>query len=91
MSYLAKATGSFHRITREELDAQRLLNSLNSEQRCVIGGIVNGCSLRSLAAELGVPESHVEGVRSEILRKFDVRTTADLIHIGIHAGVHDAV
>jgi DNA-binding CsgD family transcriptional regulator len=90
MAFLANASGSFRRITGEQLDAQRLLDSLNAEQRCVLDRIAKGYSLRSIAVELAVPESHIERLRSDLLRKFDARTTADLIRIRIYAGVSDA-
>jgi hypothetical protein len=51
-----------------------------------LAGIVACKTLRTIASELSISESKAEVVLAEIHRKFAVRTTADLVRIGIYAG-----
>ena len=82
----ARAQRTFCRITGEEIEAHRLARSLDEDERRVLAGIVQGKSLQAIAVEMGIPEDLVDRVHFEILRKFAVRTTADLVRIGLYAG-----
>lgn len=76
-----RVTGSFHRITSDQIKARRLVGSLNPEQLRVRSRLVEGYSLNAMANGLRIYVAEIEKVRSEILRKFGAHTTADLIGI----------
>lgn len=86
MTGRARTPRTFCRITGEEIEAHRLVRSLDEDERRVLAGIVQGKSLQAVAGEMGISEGVVEDAHSEILRKFAVRTTADLVRIGLYAG-----
>jgi FixJ family two-component response regulator len=85
MGYLNRTTGSFRRMTANQIQARRLVGFLDQHELSVLSRLVDGESTSSIAHELGPPVSEIEKARSEILRKFGVGTTADLIRIGIYA------
>jgi FixJ family two-component response regulator len=86
MTQRAPSERRFHRITGEEVEAHRLVRSLATDECQVLAGIVAGNTLRTIASEMGISEPQAEAALAEILRKFAVRTTADLVRIGIYAG-----
>lgn len=86
MSHRTPSRKRIHRITGEEVEAHRLVGSLAADECRVLAGIVAGKTLRTIASELRISEAKAEIVLAEIHRKFAVRTTADLVRIGIYAG-----
>lgn len=90
MTYLTRVPREYHRITGEALEAQRLVQSLEADERRIFTAIVHGSSLRAIAQESDISKPQAEAIRCEILRKMGVGTTADLIRIGVYAGIDAA-
>jgi len=87
MTYLARQVGSFHRITHDEIEAERLVKSLDTAERRLLAGLSRGRSLRDVAAELDVSEPQALAIKTGILRKFGMTMTAELVRVGICAGL----
>jgi len=87
MTYLTQAAMTFHRISGEEIEARRLVAALDPEERRVLTDLVHGKSLQAIAADLGIFQFDAEAAKSKLLRKLNAATTADLIRIGIYAGL----
>jgi len=87
MTYLTRAAVTFHRISGEEIKARRLVAALDPEERRVLTDLVDGKSLRAIAADIGIFQFDVEAAKSRLLRKLNAATTADLIRIAIYAGL----
>ena len=64
------------------------MNSLSIQEREVLLGVIAGNSLREIVASLNMTGLRAEAIRAQILDKFGVATTADLVRIGIYAGLN---
>lgn len=87
MAYLARQSGSFYPMTRDEVEAKLLVRTLDPAERRLLRGLTGGKSLRTIAETIGIAESQAEALKSNMLRKFGMRTTADLVRVGLCAGL----
>jgi FixJ family two-component response regulator len=68
---------------RQEL---RQVAELGPREREVLDRVVNGRLNKQIAAELGVSEKTIKVHRARVMRKFGVRTIADLVRLVVARG-----
>lgn len=66
-------------------EARRLVGHLTMRERDVLTRLVAGGSTKGIARELGISPRTVEIHRGNLMKKFNSRSTADAIRIGIYA------
>lgn len=65
----------------------RLINSLSSREHEVFMLLVNGCRNREISEQLKISPRTVDTHRSNILKKLEVKSNAELVKLAIAAGV----
>jgi len=73
---------------KDVLDRQQLsskLDSLSEREHMVFEHVANGQMNKVIAHDLGISERTVEVHRSQVMKKLDVRTLAQLVRIKIDA------
>lgn len=60
---------------------------LDEIERKILGGIVNGESVNSLASQLSLPAASVQQFKVVLMEKLSAQTTADIVRIGLIARV----
>lgn len=70
-------------------DAVRAIQCLTTRELDVLRCIVRGDSNKKIGRALGISPRTAEIHRANIKRKLSAASTADLIRIGIYAGIHD--
>jgi FixJ family two-component response regulator len=68
-------------------EAVRLIATLNRQEKQIIAFIVSGHSITSIAASLSIDPHFAEHAKQLIMKKLSARSTADVVRIGIYAGV----
>lgn len=64
----------------------RRMALLTARQREVLRGVLDGRINKEMAAQFGITESAVKSYRSEVMRKLQVRTAAELVTLAYRAG-----
>jgi two-component system, LuxR family, response regulator FixJ len=70
-------------------DAAKAIECLTARELEVLRGIVRGDSNKSIGRALGISPRTAEIHRANIRRKLSAASTADLIRIGLYAGIYD--
>ena len=78
---------SYRRVSGEALEASRLVADLSNLQRRYLALLVAGYAIKGIALELALSETETEAVRTSLIHALDAVTTADLVRIGILAGL----
>jgi len=77
-------SGNWHqKIDREQTRAR--IESLTEREREVFHLVAEGMANKAIAAELGISERTVEVHRSQVMKKLDARTLAQLVRIHLQA------
>lgn len=71
------------------LDAVKAVERLSTRELEVLIGLVRGASNKAIGRALGISPRTVEIHRSNLKRKLGAASTADLVRIGIYAGIDD--
>lgn len=74
-------------VSDKEARAKEAVRLLNPVEREVLRGIVAGASNWSIASDLDITAQAVARHRESIMRKLDARVTADVVRVGIYAGL----
>jgi two-component system response regulator FixJ len=75
------------KATAIDREAAAKVASLSQRQRQVLQGIVKGQPNKIVAFEIGLSIRTVEAYRAELLRKLDVRGTAEAVRLAVAAGL----
>jgi FixJ family two-component response regulator len=75
----SSATGKLRELHRDRQEAEQRWARLTPREREVLDLVVNGRLNKQIAAELGVAEKTIKVHRARVMRKFGVRTIADLV------------
>ena len=78
-------------LRREAMVAAARIVSLSGREREVFEGLVAGRLGKEVAADLGVSPRTVEIYRANAMEKLGVRTTAELIRLGLLAALHEGM
>ena len=71
------------------LDAVKAVEGLSARELEVLMGLVQGASNKAIGRTLGISPRTVEIHRANLKRKLGAVSTADLVRIGIYAGIDD--
>ena len=81
---LDQESGNWHeKIEREE--ARQRIESLTEREREVFERVAEGLANKAIAVALGISERTVEVHRSQVMKKLDARTLAQLVRIHLRA------
>ena len=83
------AKGVRMQTSARQKDAVDAVQCLTAREFDVLRGIVRGDSCKSIGRALGISPRTVEIHRANIRRKLFAASTADLVRIGIYAGIDD--
>jgi FixJ family two-component response regulator len=79
--------GALRRASAERERVARLLGTLTERERQVLELIVAGKLNKQIAAQLGTVERTIKFHRANLMRKMEVRVTAELVRLAERAGV----
>jgi two-component system, LuxR family, response regulator FixJ len=82
---LVEESGKLRNHGRQQ--ALKLVASLSPKEAQILAGLVNGCSLTSIAASLSIDADEVEKAKRVLMDKLSARNTADAVRIGLYANV----
>ena len=68
-------------------EALRLVATLSYQEKQILAGLVNGRSIRSIAASLSIAAHEADHAGHTLMEKLSARTTADAVRIGIYASL----
>lgn len=81
---LDRESGNWHdRLDREQ--ARQRIDSLSAREQEVFYLVAEGLANKAVAGELGISERTVEVHRSQVMKKLDARTLAQLVRIHLKA------
>ena len=83
-SALDHESGSWHK-SLDQQQARARIESLTEREREVFERVAEGMANKAVAAELGISERTVEVHRSQVMKKLDVRTLAQLVRVYLQA------
>ncbi|WAT16717.1 response regulator [Aurantiacibacter sp. MUD11] len=79
--------GQTTQMDGERAEAQQLIELLSPRERQVLDGLAHGQHNKTIAFELGISPRTVEIHRANAMRKLEVRTLPEMLHIAFQAGV----
>ncbi len=77
------------RSDTERENARRLLKQLSPREHQVVAGLAHGKPNKNIAFDLGISPRTVEIHRANAMKKLEVRTLPDLLHVAFLAGIMD--
>ena len=80
-------TGPTSSSNENREEALRLVACLSRLENEILGGLVNGHSVGSIAAILSLAPAQVERTKGSMMLRLSALATADAIRIGLYAGV----
>ena len=81
---------AFRAEARERARFETQLGRLTRREREVMGLVVEGLSSKSIAARLGVSFKTIESHRAKVMRKMQVKSVPQLIHMRLRHGMNGA-
>lgn len=75
------------RKTSRQQAARLRLERLTTRERSVVSALITGKTNRVIAEELAISTRTVEGHRAGALRKFGVRSIAEMVYVAVDGGV----
>lgn len=69
------------------MEAMRLVRTLDATELQILRALVRGMSLKSTATMMGIPLDRIEHARATMMKKLKAARTADVVRIGLYAGL----
>ena len=73
-------------LEKDREEALRLVARLSPLENQILGGLVDGYSVRSIATILFLAPSEVEQAKANLMQTLSAGSTADVVRIGIYTG-----
>ena len=77
------------RSGQEKTNARRLIETLSQRERQVVIGLAHGKPNKTIAYDIGISPRTIEIHRANAMRKLNVRTLPDMLHLAFLAGLMD--
>ena len=75
---------------QDKAQARRLMDTLSQRERQVVAGLAHGKPNKTIAYDIGISPRTIEIHRANAMKKLNVRTSPDMLHLASLAGVMDA-
>lgn len=87
VQYFQRNGAAYSHAAVERAKAADLVSRLSQREADVVKGIVDGQSSKEIGRSLGISHRTVEIYRANAFRKLDAASAADVVRIGLYAGM----
>lgn len=77
------------RADQDRIKARQLIETLSLRERQVVAGLAHGKPNKTIAFDIGISPRTIEIHRANAMRKLNVRTLPDMLHLAFLAGLMD--